>query len=373
MKQRNKKITERRKRRVLSGIIAVVLVAAMGLGMFLNFETKVQAAPNTVVDPDTTNVWSDIAANSNSTENIGRIWTDKSVFNKNYDFEGALDGTSVTKGENADFMVGLSAMSSTSNLKSTVTNITPLDIVLVLDVSGSMDNSIGETETTTYQEVYDGYYSGLDTWRTYYVRSGNDYIAVSWKGSYYNGSWRDQEGNEYKPRTSRNDYNSNHVQFYRQITASESAGSKIDALKEAANGFAETFATMNDGITDTSKQHRISVVKFSGDESNQIGNNTYRDDGSTYNYSQVVSDLNSYTTQTVSALERTINSLDPAGSTRADYGLSQAERVLNGEDSLTGAREGAQKVVIFFTDGEPNAFQVGMARLLQMQSITLTI
>ena len=95
MKQRNKKITERRKRRVLSGIIGVVLVAAMGLGMFLNFETKVQAAPNTVVDPNTTNVWSDIAANSNSTENIGRIWTDKSVFNKNYDFEGALEGKSV--------------------------------------------------------------------------------------------------------------------------------------------------------------------------------------------------------------------------------------------------------------------------------------
>lgn len=347
---------ERRKRRVLSGIVAFALVVSLGVGLFMNSGTTTQAAPDTIVDPDTTNAWSSIAANSNSTENIGRIWTDKSVFNGNYNFEGALKGTSVTKGENADFMVGLSAMSSTSNLKSTVTNITPLDIVLVLDVSGSMDNSIGETETTTYQEVYDGYYSGLDTWRTYYVRSGNDYIAVSWEGSYYNGSWRDQEGNEYKPRTSRNDYNSNHVQFYRQITASESAGSKIDALKEAANGFAETFATMNDGITDTSKQHRISVVKFSGNESNQIGNDTYREDGSTYNYSQVVSDLNSYTTQTVSALERTINSLDPAGSTRADYGLSQAERVLNGEGSLTGAREGAQKVVIFFTDGEPNGF-----------------
>ena len=361
MKQKGRKIKERKKSfsrrgKILSAVVALVLAASLGIGLFMNSGTSVQAAPDTIVDPDTTNNWSSIAASSNSTENIGRIWTDKSVFNKNYDFEGALKGTSVTKGENADFMVGLSAMSSTSNLKSTVTNITPLDIVLVLDVSGSMDNSIGETETTTYQEVYDGYYSGLDTWRTYYVRSGNDYIAVSWEGSYYNGSWRDQEGNEYEPRTSRNDYNSNHVQFYRQITASESAGSKIDALKEAANGFAETFATMNDGITDTSKQHRISVVKFSGNESNQIGNNTYRDGGSTYNYSQVVSDLNSYTTQTVSDLERTINSLDPAGSTRADYGLSQAERVLNGEGSLTGAREGAQKVVIFFTDGEPNGF-----------------
>lgn len=315
-----------------------------------------QADGTTVVDPDTTNAWSGIAANSTSTQNIGRIWTDKSVFNDDYDFTGALNGTSVVKGTDSDFLVGLSAISSTSNLKSVVTNTTPLDIVLVLDVSGSMDDSIGEIETTTYQEVYDGRYTGLDMWRTYYVRSGNDYIAVTWKGNYYDGSWQDLSGNEYEPRTSRNDNNRNHVQFYQQITASESAGSKIDALKEAANGFAETFATMNDGITDTSKQHRISVVKFSGNESNQIGNDKYSYDWNTYNYSQVVSDLRSYTTQTVSDLELTINSLDPAGSTRADYGLSQAERVLNGDGSLTGAREGAQKVVIFFTDGEPNGF-----------------
>ena len=318
-------------------------------------QTRAVSGAKKTVDPDTTNAWSNIAASSNSTENIGRIWTDKSVFSSNYDFEGALEDTSVVKGSDSDFLVGLSAISSTSNLKSVVTNTTPLDIVLVLDVSGSMDESIGETETTTYQEVYDGRNWGLNTRSTYYVRSGNDYIAVTWEGG-YNGSWQDREGNEYEPRTSRNDNNRNHVQFYQQITASESAGSKIDALKEAANGFAETFATMNDGITDTSKQHRISVVKFSGNESNQVGNDTYREDGNTYNYSQVVSDLSSYTTQTVSALERTINSLDPAGSTRADYGLSQAERVLNGDGSLTGAREGAQKVVIFFTDGQPSTF-----------------
>ena len=336
---------------------AVAIVVAMIAAVTVMFvpAPAAQADGTTVVDPDTTNAWSGIAASSTNTQNIGRIWTDKSVFNDDYDFTGALNGTSVVKGTDSDFLVGLSAISSTSNLKSVVTNTTPLDIVLVLDVSGSMDDSIGEIETTTYQEVYDGRNWGLNTRRTYYVRSGNDYIAVDWSGGYY-GSWRDREGNEYEPRTSSYDSNRNHVQFYQQITASESAGSKIDALKEAANGFAETFATMNDGITDTSKQHRISVVKFSGNGSNQIGNDKYSYDRNTYNYSQIVSDLRSYTTQTVSDLELTINSLDPAGSTRADYGLSQAERVLNGDGSLTGAREGAQKVVIFFTDGEPNGF-----------------
>lgn len=146
MKQRNKKITERRKRRVLSGIIAVVLVAAMGLGMFLNFETKVQAAPNTVVDPDTTNVWTDYTRPDGqpSTQNVGRIWTDKSVFNDTYTFKNAdnagLSGQTIGKGD-SDFLVSLSALSSTSNLKEMVKTSQPLDIVLVLDTSGSMSGT----------------------------------------------------------------------------------------------------------------------------------------------------------------------------------------------------------------------------------------
>ncbi len=322
-------------------------------------ETYAVEGANTVVDPDTTNAWNTIATSSNSTENIGRIWTDKSVFSDDYDFEGTLGGTSVVKGDDSDFLVGLSAISSTSNLKSVVTNITPLDIVLVLDVSGSMDDPIGEIETTTYQEVYDGRYSGLNTWRTYYVRSGNDYIAVTWESNYYNGSWQDREGNEYEPRTSRNDNNRNHVQFYQQITASESAGSKMQALKDAANGFAETFATMNDSIADPNDRHRISIVKFASNENDSVGNGTYWDDYYDYrpNYTQVVSDLDSYTTENVSAFTNTINSLEGEGATQANYGFHQAQRVFEGDGSLTGARPDAQKVVIFFTDGNPTNYQ----------------
>ena len=307
-------------KRVLKGVFALGATVALGMGV-------ATALPQAA-----------LAANGEVNPSDGKIDVSKTIrHNEGDNYTLALD------------LVG-------KNTEESQEITTPLDIVLVLDVSGSMDNPIGEIETTTYQEVYDGRFSGLNKQRKYYVRSGNDYVAVTWERNYYNGSWEDRDGNEYEPRTSRDDNNRNHVQFYQQITGSESAGSKIDALKEAANGFAETFATMNDGITDTSKQHRISVVKFSGNESNQIGNDTYRYDGATYNYSQVVSDLKSYTTQTVYDLEGTINSLDPAGSTRADYGLSQAERVLNGEGNLTGARTGSQKVVIFFTDGQPSTF-----------------
>ena len=138
---------ERRRRRILSGVIALVLAVSLGVGLFMNSGTTTQAAGRTVVDPDTTNVWSDIAASSTSTQNIGRIWTDKSVFDDDYKFSGALAGQTISKGEDSDFLVSLSALSSTSNTTRTVTVGTPVDIVLVLDESGSMEYGFDNRNT----------------------------------------------------------------------------------------------------------------------------------------------------------------------------------------------------------------------------------
>lgn len=92
-----------------------------------------------VVDPDTTNTWNNFTAPGGtvSTQNIGRVWTDKSVFDDTYTFSGELAGETIETGD-SDFLVSLSALSSTSNLKETIRTTTPLDIVLVLDQSGSM-------------------------------------------------------------------------------------------------------------------------------------------------------------------------------------------------------------------------------------------
>ena len=97
----------------------------------------------TAVDPDTTNQWnSHIAPGGTvSTQNIGRIWTDKSVFKSDYTFTGAIGDQTVSKGD-SDFLVSLSALSSTSNLTSTVTRTDPLDIVLIIDRSSSMNDGI---------------------------------------------------------------------------------------------------------------------------------------------------------------------------------------------------------------------------------------
>ena len=307
------------------------------------------AEPSTKVDPNTTGTWENFTnpGGVTSTQNVGRIWTDKSVFNDTYTFKGseALDGRTIQKGD-SDFLVGLSALSSTSNLKSTTTTTTPLDIVLVVDTSGSMDNGQGDDMGYAYTEAYP-----QGTYGTYYVQDNGEWHELDYdrnRGWCYNaGSLRDPDYRIFTPKASADDSDPNHTQFY-----SRERVNKMQALQSAANTFVDSVAALNDGISDTSKQHRISLVKFASDENNSVGNDFTRDG---YNCSQVVSDLTAYTTNSASSLKNAINGLYGEGATRADYGLHQAQRVLNGEGSLTGAREGAQKIVIFFTDGNPTS------------------
>lgn len=126
---------------VLTALLAVIL--AVSLAMPAN---AADLKGNTVVDPDTTNVWTEYTrpGGQPSTQNVGRIWTDKSVFDNTYAFKNednaGLSGQTIGKGD-SDFLVSLSALSSTSNLKEMVKTSQPLDIVLVLDTSGSMSGS----------------------------------------------------------------------------------------------------------------------------------------------------------------------------------------------------------------------------------------
>lgn len=88
-----------------------------------------------VVDPDTSNYWKFWAGGYNgkevTTQNVGRIWTDKTV-------------KAVESGD-SDFLTTLSAISSTSD---TTISGKPLDIVMVLDASGSMDDPMGTGDNT---------------------------------------------------------------------------------------------------------------------------------------------------------------------------------------------------------------------------------
>lgn len=117
---------------------------------------------------------------------------------------------------------------------------------------------------------------------------------------------------------------------------------KIDFLKSAVNGFI-------DKVAEKSPNSSIAVVKFAGDEKTKTGNDKYMDyRGYTYNYSQTVIGLTAAGTG-AAALKDAVNALDPDGSTAADYGMNRAKSII---DSVKNNDH--QKVVIMFTDGEPN-------------------
>ncbi len=120
---------------------------------------------------------------------------------------------------------------------------------------------------------------------------------------------------------------------------------KIDALKTAVNKFINATAAENAKITDQSQRNRIALVKFAGTEKTSVGNDFYREGWSSYNYTQIVSNL----TYDVSGLTNTVNGLSASGATSADYAFNRAQAALTYQP-----RANAKKVVIFFTDGEPN-------------------
>ena len=143
------------KRRIGVGALALFLAGVMGVNLLQNSTSTIYAAePQKVVDPDTTNDWDNYTSPGGvaSTQNVGRIWTDKTVTDTNYTFTGSDNLPSIEKGD-SDFIVALSALSSTSNLKAMVATSTPLDIVLVLDQSGSMAERFGGRGSGTRREA----------------------------------------------------------------------------------------------------------------------------------------------------------------------------------------------------------------------------
>ena len=140
---------EGKMRKRLLGMLFVVLavcclapIAAWATdGNTGNAESTSATSSDTVADPST--IWDWEGLINNKTANVGRIWTDKSVTTDSM----TNNNITVTKADGSAFLTALTALSSTSNLSSTQT--TPLDIVLVLDTSSSMTQSISTSTGTT--------------------------------------------------------------------------------------------------------------------------------------------------------------------------------------------------------------------------------
>lgn len=127
----------KRNKRIAASALAVVMAGFLVWGLF---PWQAAAAKTTVADNVTINKWHDSEALDDSTKNVGRIWTDKSVSTGNVELTNKVGASAtIEKGSKSDFLVGLSALSSTAKIMGQTT--VPLDIVLVLDVSGSMDDT----------------------------------------------------------------------------------------------------------------------------------------------------------------------------------------------------------------------------------------
>ena len=217
---------------------------------------------------------------------------------------------------------------------------TPIDAVLVLDVSGSMDEGFGEGDAAYVEE----YNPEKNSNYTYYIKDANgSYTGVSWCSKckeFTDGcTWffGHVAGKKYTPMTSAEDIASDHVQFF-------SSNTKITALKSAVNSFIDVIAEDNP----TSK---IAIVKFAGDKKDTVGNDTYKEGRYTYNYTQIVQNLTEANTGGAASLKAAVNALTASGATAADYGLEKAIDVFGAAGQVPKDRN---RVVIMFTDGEPN-------------------
>lgn len=278
--------------------------------------------------------------------------------------DGVVVDKTVNYDEDGNYSLTLEAYVTNEVTKGSKT--TPLDIVLVLDVSGSMDDDLGES-TWEYTPTDEQRWSYSDIngprWTTYYFRDddGNYYeVEAKSDGSwgnrqysigYYTGSGVYRDWNQLGT-TSRNQ--NADLWTGTLYTRQEITTSKMEAMQSAVNGFIDQVAE-NAAGADNDVTHRISIVKFAGSSTDSVGNDTYNDWFYTYNYSQVVKDLTEVSGSNVQVLKNTVNSLEASGATQVNYGLNHAQRVLTGEGQPTGAREDAKKVAVVFTDGNPTS------------------
>ena len=126
-------------------LLFTVLIPVSAYAEGENTAAQGTADSETISDPNTFNAWAYTQAYNNAT--TGRIWADKTVEETQITFSGDLKGQDpIAVPQGADFLVALSALSS--HASTTTTDTKPLDVVLVLDASGSMDDPMGNGDHT---------------------------------------------------------------------------------------------------------------------------------------------------------------------------------------------------------------------------------
>ena len=252
---------------------------------------------------------------------------------------------------------------------------TPVDIVLVLDVSGSMDEPMAQyTARTSQGYTYNGYPDNANS-RYYYLHTDGQYYPVE-RNTGSSGGWfsttyyrlRYQVGNTWyylsgtgttttAPTNVTGQYNTIWTGVLYQAT------SKMEALKDAVGVFIDEVtknASQDSQGNPRSVDNRISIVKFAGLGNNDpgyysdatqyqpSGNGNHRNNNN-YNYTEVVTGLTSVLNGGGASLKTTVNSLNAGGATAANGGMQLAVNIIS---RIPSDRE-CNKVVVMFTDGQP--------------------
>ena len=294
--------------------------------------------------------------------------------------EGLYLNKTATLEDDGTYTINLEAFSTGETL--TVMKQTPTDIVLVLDVSGSMKEQLDNTR------IEDGYVPATGKVSS----KPNDVYHHCPDGTYSTVQWKDE----------RNWANTGHIRFtcdHCNVTRSlrytvgiarpdsieeqdgwalYKKGShyayKLEVMQMAAKQFINEVAARNAAIDDVENQHRVSIVKFASEKepNNKVGNDF---NGSGYNYTQIVDNLTAVNSDTAVTLNTHIDSFSAAGATSVDYGMEHAKSI------LPARVEGRKQVVIVFTDGEPthsNSFEkdvanaaIGTAKSLKDNGVTV--
>lgn len=243
----------------------------------------------------------------------------------------------------------------------------PMDIILLLDQSGSMKKNFTSSSTETYnnlnkknKKIYADYRNNC------YIKSGNQYLKVTvtyqWEFGFsndvytytWNGGSHTSTGGNSKPKI---------PLFYKSTT--NSSTTRIAALKTAVSSF---INKVNTEATTKNVDHRVAVVGFASTRSDYYENTELLSTPDVVNYGSA--NNIDYRNALVSAktnknkLDTAINRLAARGDTYPEYGFDMANQIFAQYPIQAG--ENRQRVVIMFTDGYPapantDNFNVGMA------------
>lgn len=206
-------------------------------------------------------------------------------------------------------------LTASSKVTQSTTVSVPFDIVMVLDVSGSMGDSFYEYSKYTGKLNKDGYY--------YIKTSSGIYERIKYKDKQW--KYWDTYNNQYVIVT----------QGSTDIFTKEESETKLTALKNAATSFVDNVATKN-------PDNRISVVTFAG-------NSTIKASSDPKWLLRTGNSLNT--------IKSWINNLSAKGATNSAAGLDSAVNVFDSKNSGkwedVTQKTGRQKMVVFLTDGVP--------------------